>query len=356
MRFGSLALLQSVLATHDLSGEASVSPGAAARVVWQPWRADDLLPGYQARDMDLVGVARHPEEVDPELGAETLVATLVRRHRARHTRAVLYLHGWNDYFFQTHVAEWWDAMGYDFYALDLRRYGRSIRVGMMPGFIEDLGEYDLEIDAAIARVRKHHGAVVLCAHSTGGLVAALWADRHPGLVDGLVLNSPWIELQGSAIIRALMPPIVRSLATRAATWPLPIPDNGFYAKTLELLNDGTWSYEADLKRNPSQPIRSAWLTAVMRGHSQISAGLDIQVPILMATAAHSDFRRRWSEDLLRADTVLDVPRLAAKAYLLGRHLTLVRIEGAIHDITLSEASVRERFADEIRRWEAAYLR
>ena len=231
-----------------------------------------------------------------------------------------------------------------------------MRTGLMSGYIEDLGEYDLEIDAAIERVSKHHGSVVLYAHSTGGLTAALWADRHPGVLDGLVLNSPWIDLQGSAPIRALMPRIVRGVATRAATFVLPLPDNGFYARTLDTLRDGAWTYDPELKRNPSQPTRSAWLTAVVAGHDKVSAGLDIDCPILMVTSTTSDFRRRWSDELLGVDTVLDVPRLAARAHRLGRHVTLVRLEGAIHDIVLSRRAVRERFADELRRWEGAYLR
>ena len=327
-----------------------------AHVQWHPWRDDDLLAGYQARDMTLVGVRRHPEEIDPEVGDDSLVATLVRRNKPRHKRAVLYIHGWNDYFFQTHVADWWDTLGYDFYALDLRRYGRSLRTGLMGGYIEDLSEYDLEIDAAVERVANHHGSVVLYAHSTGGLTAALWADRHPGVLDGLVLNSPWIDLQGSALFRALMPRIVRSVATRASTFVLPLPDNGFYARTLEMLRDGAWTYDPELKRNPSQPTRTAWLTAVMAGHDKVSAGLNIDCPILMVTSTRSDFRRRWSDELLGVDTVLDVSRLAAKAHRLGRHVTLVRLEGAIHDIVLSKRAVRERFADELRRWEGAYLR
>jgi alpha-beta hydrolase superfamily lysophospholipase len=333
-----------------------VEAPTAPHVVWLDWRDDELLPGYQAREMSLVGVRRHPEEIDPELGDDGLVATLVRRNKRHHRRAVLYIHGWNDYFFQTHVADWWDRLGYDFYALDLRRYGRSLRAGMMGGYIEDLSEYDLEIDAAVQRVAKHHDGVVLYAHSTGGLTAALWADRHPGALAGLVLNSPWIDLQGSALFRALMPRIVRSVATRAATFVLPLPDNGFYARTLDTLRDGEWTYDAELKRNPSQPTRSAWLTAVMAGHDKVSAGLDIDCPILMVTSAKSDFRRRWSDELLGVDSVLDVSRLAARAHRLGRHVTLVRLEGAIHDIVLSPRAVRERFADELRRWETAYLR
>ncbi len=314
------------------------------------WHHDRLLDGYESRELALVGARRYPEEGELEP-----TATLVRRSRPRHARAVLYVHGWNDYFFQRHLAEHWDDLGYDFYALDLRRYGRSLHTGQLPGYVEDLSEYDLELDAAVERVRRHHSVIVVNGHSTGGLITALWADRHPGVIAGLVLNSPWIDLQGSALVRALAPPLVRSLATRAATWALPMGDSGFYSRALHVSHGGEWDWDLDLKRSPSQPVRSGWLRAIMNGHDQVSGGLAIDCPVLMMVSARSDFGRKWSEELKHADIVLDVNRLAAKAPNLGRHVTLVRIDNAVHDIVLSGADVRAEFFDELQRWEGAYL-
>ena len=55
------------------------------------------------------------------------MATLVQPAcRAAHHRAVLHVHGFADYFFQTVAADCWVERGYDFYALDLRKYGRSL--------------------------------------------------------------------------------------------------------------------------------------------------------------------------------------------------------------------------------------
>ena len=57
-----------------------------------------------------------------------VVATLV--HRAADGpptgRAVLHVHGFADYFFHKQVADFWCNRGYDFYALDLRKHGRSL--------------------------------------------------------------------------------------------------------------------------------------------------------------------------------------------------------------------------------------
>ena len=58
------------------------------------------------------------------------------------------MHGFADYFFQTGYAEWWTERGYDFYALDLRKYGRSLRPHQTPNYVTDLREYFAELDAA----------------------------------------------------------------------------------------------------------------------------------------------------------------------------------------------------------------
>ena len=136
-----------------------------------------------------------------------VVATLVRRRGAESgsRRAVLYLHGFVDYFFQTHLADFYVELGFDFYALDLRKYGRSLRPHQTPNFVESLTDYFPEIDEAVRIVRDvdGHGTLLLNGHSTGGLVAALWADRvkGKGLVDGLFLNSPFLDIDEPAVMR-----------------------------------------------------------------------------------------------------------------------------------------------------------
>src|SRR5665811_1559457 len=91
-----------------------------------------------------------------------------------------YLHGWNDYFFQTALADYWHAQGAAFYALDLRKYGRSLRPHQTPNYVDDLATYDEELDAAVAQIHTelgNHARVMVMGHSMGGLVAVLWAHR-----------------------------------------------------------------------------------------------------------------------------------------------------------------------------------
>ena len=69
----------------------------------------------------------------PDDAEGPVVATLVSRRADTPTRkAVLHVHGFADYFFQADYAAWWTARGYDFYAVDLRKYGRSLRDHQTP--------------------------------------------------------------------------------------------------------------------------------------------------------------------------------------------------------------------------------
>ena len=133
------------------------------------------------RTVDVLGKPYRSETIElaPDDEGE-VVATLVHRpSRGPRGKAVLHVHGFADYFFQTPAADYWVARGYDFYALDLRKYGRSLREHQTPNFVTDLTAYYEEIDEAYRRIteRDGHDHVVVSAHSTGGLVTPLVGAR-----------------------------------------------------------------------------------------------------------------------------------------------------------------------------------
>ncbi len=315
------------------------------------WRPDVLGEPFEARTLHLADDDEGP-----------VVATLVRyapptEEPLRQARVVLYVHGWSDYFFQRELAEYWNARGAAFYALDLRKYGRSLRDGQTPGYVADLQTYDEDLDAAVAVIRSVHGAaarLLVMAHSTGGLVTALWADRHPGEVAAMVLNSPWLELQGSSVLRHVSGPAIRQLATFQPKAPLPNIDPGFYARSNRAAEGGEWEYDETWRPTPSFPVRAGWLRAITAGHAAVARGLTVEAPILTLASTRSLISPRWSEDMRSADIVLDVELIARRAVQLGPVVTVVRIAGGLHDLSLSAAPVRARFYAEIDRWLAGY--
>lgn len=313
----------------------------------------DVLPGFERRTLPLA----------PDFEGE-VVATLVRRRRDEplpHDAGVdvLYVHGWTDYFFQTHLADFWEGLGVRFHALDLRKYGRSIRPHHTPGFITRLETYDEDLEAALAQIG--HGesdrptrGLVLMGHSTGGLVLSLWTDRHPGRADALVLNSPWLEFQTRKVGRRVLEPSVRAQAALAPRSQLVNVDLGYYVRAVSSRQDGSW--ELDPAWHPDEGWRAtpAWLAAIFDGHEQVARGLSIDVPVLVLLSARSTPPVRWSEDMHRTDSVLDVEGVARRTMRLGRLVTLARVEGALHDVTLSAPEVRDVVWQEMRRWVRTY--
>ena len=292
------------------------------------------------------------EQVTLPLGTDAegeVMATLVRsRPRAAALKPladvdVLYVHGWSDYFFQKDLARFWNRLGARFYALDLRKYGRSLRPGQTPGYIANLEDYDADIAAALDAMRERgHGParrLALMGHSTGGLTLSLWAARHPRAAAAVVLNSPWLELQTGAIGRQAIAPLV---AARARFDPLgthPVVDLGFYTRAQREL--GTLPDSPDGWR-PERgfPTHPGWLAAVMAGHRTIAAGVDIDAPVLTLLSTGYSSPLQWVPAMTATDSVLVVDDIARAATRLGRRVGIQRIPDAIHDVFLSGPAAR----------------
>jgi alpha-beta hydrolase superfamily lysophospholipase len=283
-----------------------------------------------------------------------VVATLVKLTADAPTkRAVLYLHGFVDYFFQRHLAEFFTARGYDFYALDLRKYGRSLLEHQTANFCTDLSEYFPEIDEAVRIIREEegHDTLLVNGHSTGGLIAALWAHRvrGQGLVQGLFLNSPFFEFNEPWIIRHGLTPIVRLVGARRPLAGLPQELGKTYGLTLHRDHHGEWDYDLTWKPLSGYKIHAGWVRAISQAHRQVQRGLAVDVPVLVACSSRS-YKGRFSEEAHLADSVLNVDDIARYAPRLGRDVVVVRIDGGKHDLILSRAEPRERVFGALDGW------
>ncbi|GAA2523661.1 alpha/beta hydrolase [Rarobacter incanus] len=322
------------------------------------WSPDILGPGFEALTLDL-----RSDDEGPVVA--TLVRSLPSAPQLRHLRPVarplddvdiLYIHGWSDYFFQTQLARFFTDRGARFFALDLRKYGRSLRPGQTAGFITDLTEYDEDIEAALTVIKQDlppgtkPRRLIPMGHSTGGLIWSLWVARHPGAASALILNSPWLEFQLSATVRTAIAPIVNLQASLTPHNAAPNIDFGFYARAQRACADPAQPMVINEAWRPEHTtaVRAAWLKAILVGHATVQAGLDIKVPICVLLSEKFAPPTRWSDQLTRCDTVLVVDEIAKAALKLGQTVTVNRISGAIHDVFLSRRKAR---ADAYRRME-----
>lgn len=284
------------------------------------WVADKHLPGFEATTLDF------PPDYDGPV-----VATLVRKAGAApHKRAVLYVHGFVDYFFQTHMAERFEAEGWAFYALDLRKHGRSLLPGQHPCFCKRIDEYFADITRAIGIVAQTvDGPLLLAGHSTGGLIGALYADQgdKKASIAALWLNSPFFEFN--------VPPADRfKLGMAAATgifMPFMKDPKGLrreYPVSLHKDHEGEWDFDLKLKPIEGFPVFFGWIGAILAAHSKVHAGLSIACPALVM---HSD----------KADIVLGWRQIAKWTSGIGTDVTVLQFPGGLHDLVLSKAAIRE---------------
>jgi alpha-beta hydrolase superfamily lysophospholipase len=294
-------------------------------------------------------VLRLPPDFEGEV-----VATLISR-RAGSSRAVLYVHGFTDYFFQDHLADHYLSRGIDFYALDLRKYGRSLLPHQTRGLVRSVTEYFPEIDEAVHLIRRDHDELTINAHSTGGLIAPLWADRvrGRGLVQGLVLNSPFFDLNVSAPVRLAADLLGTPMSYSRR--PLPLGVSTVYGRSLHRSEHGEWDYDLELKPLGGFSVHATWLAAIRRAQRRLHAGLAVDVPVLVLASDKGLRVHDFVPEARSADVVLDPGQIAHWATRVGPHVTCVRITDGLHDLVLSAEPVRKQVFTEIDRWMNAYV-
>ena len=289
------------------------------------WQPDRLLPGFEALELAA------PDDYDGRV-----VATLVRLPAPAARRgALLYVHGFIDYFFQRHMAERFAAEGYAFYALDLRKHGRSLLPHQHPCFCKDLSEYYDDLTRALAEI---DAPVLLAGHSTGGLVCSFYAaegDRG-SQVNALWLNSPFLEFNASGSrLRKLK--IARALGKFFPFLNNPGAVLPAYVRSIHRNWNGAWDFDLALKPLYGFPAYFGWVRAIFNAHANVHAGLSLPVPVL---SMHSD----------EADIVLDWKQVSRWSRTLGKDVSVLQFPGGLHDLVLSRREIREEVFRQLFAW------
>src|SRR5699024_8741292 len=293
-----------------------------------------------------------------DLGADDegpLVATLIHREAGPDAAAradrppVLLMHGWSDYVLDRGLMEHLGRRGHDVWGLDLRKHGRSLPPGQTPTEIDHLSRYDAEIKTALRSIGRDRPPVLL-AHSTGGLTAALWAQRHPRTVRGLALNSPWLEMHLGPVTRALAEVPVRMLAARLGQRPILPPGNDHLARASHRRFGGAYDYDLALKPPGGHPFPAVTLRAIIDGQRRLAAAGPLAIPVLVLHSDRTRIGARFSERMRRSDSVLDVRTLVAAAAALSPRTRIEAVPGARHDVFLSDADARARAIEILEDW------
>ena len=261
------------------------------------WKPDILGDGYQMRTVT------QPSDYSGPV-VSTVIRKLVGDTIAPGRPAILYVHGFNDYFFNPELGRQSVAHGYDFYAVDLRKYGRSIRPGQSLFECRSLKEYFPDIDSALVEINRNRpDKIILMGHSTGGLITAYYmAQTHNHAISALV----------------------------------PQGDSTAYSESLLSSEKGEWNYRTDWKLKRSPDVTAGWVHAINTAQRSLRNGkARIDIPILLMYSGRSVNESQWSPLHNRADGVLDVADIRKYGRQLGPHVTCLQVNGGLHGLALS---------------------
>ncbi|MDR9398181.1 alpha/beta hydrolase [Salibacter sp.] len=270
-----------------------------------------------------------------------------------HEKAVLYVHGFADYFFQKHLAHFYNDEGYAFYALDLRKHGRSMMDHQRPNFARSITEYYEELGKAVEIIRSEHNYLLLNGHSTGGLITPLFVAEDPKgkLVDALFLNSPFFAFPYPNWMKRMLLPAIINTGKFFPYKQLPAKFSKCYGQSINKAHHGEWEYDTSLKPIEGFNVYFGWVYGVYRAQKRLRRGLHLNIPVFVIHSDHSIFKiTGWSKELQQADAVLNVNDIRKHSEKIGENVKRVEIENAMHDVFLSPPDIRQKAFEELHHW------
>lgn len=307
------------------------------------YQSDELDNGLLCRTIDM------PDDYEGKV-----VCTLIKRDcEQKSKKALLYVHGFNDYFFQTEMADRFNAEGYNFYAVDLRKYGRSLLPHQKRCNTRNINEYFADLDSTINIIRSEgNDTIILMGHSTGGLTTSLYChskgDDCP--VDALILNSPFFKFNMGGILNEFVIPLVSFITPVLPDISIPQGASTAYAESLLKEFHGEWEFDKDKKLMLSPNVTTDWISAIYNAQKTVWNGLDIKVPVLAMYSDNSVNGNKWSIEFMHGDAVLNVKDIAKYSQNLGNNIQRLKVVGGMHDLLCSKPEVRGRVYRFVFKW------
>lgn len=305
------------------------------------WQPDILGDGFEKSYVEM-----------PDDYSGKVKCTVIRKKSEnKTTKAILYVHGFSDYFFQKEMADMFTSNGYNFYAVDLRKYGRSLLKHQKIFQVRALEEYFADINAALSIIKDDGNQdVALLGHSTGGLTSSLYMAKDPSpMVKALILNSPFLAWNLSPFMRKIAMPVVAFLGKFFPNTKVhQKPDRG-YAESLLDEYGGEWSYRKDWKPDILPDPDMGWVRAIQKGQQELRRS-KVRVPVLLMHSAESVHPGDGKEKYKSADAILDVKAISSHGKKLGDDVTEVEFDGGLHDLVLSRMDVRDKMYRKMISW------
>lgn len=215
--------------------------------------------------------------------------------------------------------------GFDFFALDLRKCGRSIispQQDHQKHYCRDLREYDEEITMSIETMLKQSDdrprKLFLFGHSTGrresekydhfcsclgGLIAAIYGSSgaRRNDIEGIILNSPYLAPVNASWIESMLLAVLKRFKLS-----IEFPDF-WYGRSIHRSEKGEWNF--DVAKKPIEKIRlhGSFFSAIQTVQDDLANGkYKVQCPVLMICSSRSlRAGRQWRDEYAEGQFLIE---------------------------------------------------
>lgn len=282
-------------------------------------------------------------ELVPDYEGKVIATFISSKLNTGKRASVLYIHGFIDYFFHPHLSKEFTDSGFDFHALDLRKYGRSLLPHQHPNYCKNIEEYFEELTIAVNSIKKKNdNPLHLLGHSTGGLLVTKYMNsgEAANCVDGLILNSPFFAFNESTIENKLIPIVAKIVSFFAPYAKIMKGLSPVYAHSIHKSFNGEWDYNFEWKPIEGFPTYFRWLYAISKAQNSLHNS-DINVPILIIHSSRSGNTKISPDDAMSSDIVLNIEDMKSIGTKLADNVSFAEIHNGLHDIFLSRKETRE---------------
>lgn len=251
--------------------------------------------------------------------------------------ALIWIHGYNDYYYNLYIGEKFIKNGFDIYAIKLRRYQQNNHDKIF--YCDNLNEYIQDIDNLFPRIlEKKYKKIILYGHSMGGLVSSIYCKdgRYKDKITHLILNSPFFDFKLNFIEKFLIyyiiyylgyffpNLIIRSIDSNKVNYLTQNIKKRFYINN-------------NYKLNVLSPVYASWIKTVIDYQNRIKYNnLNLKIPILVLFC---DKSTEFTNSNQTGDDTLEVEHIDKYSENLGTNLKKYKFKNAIHDIFSSSLDI-----------------
>ena len=126
--------------------------------------------------------------------------------------------------------------------------------------------------------------------------------------------------------------------------------NKWYVASLHKSMHGEWDFNLEWKPASYPMVRLSFVRAIFEAQKEIHQGVQLNIPALVMHSHQTKNPKKWHKDAQNSDVILNVKHIEKYAKKIKGDVTVNKIHNGLHDLVLSEKSVRENVYQQLFAW------